>query len=66
MRYMNEIGAPARADWLDALATTAAVCGFKLENWYGVRIASDRAELETPPRARSGSPASRARSLGRY
>lgn len=27
MRYMNETGAPARAGWLDALTTTAAVCG---------------------------------------
>lgn len=27
MRYMNETGAPARADWLDALTTTATVSG---------------------------------------
>jgi len=27
MRYMNGIGAPTRADWLDALTTTATVCG---------------------------------------
>jgi hypothetical protein len=29
MRYMNETGAPARADWLDALTTTAIVCGWR-------------------------------------
>ena len=49
MRYVNEIGAPARADFLDALTSTAAACGLELENWYGVRIAVDAAELDPPP-----------------
>jgi|SRR5579863_627652 len=49
MRYVNEIGAPARADWLDALINTAAGCGLELENWYAVRIAVDTAELDLPP-----------------
>ena len=49
MRYVNEIGAPARADSLDALTSTAAACGLELENWYGVRIAVDAAELDPPP-----------------
>jgi S-adenosylmethionine-dependent methyltransferase len=49
MRYLNEIGAPARADWLDALTTTAAACGLELESWYGVRIAADMEELDPPP-----------------
>ena len=49
MRYVNEIGAPARADWLDALINTAVGCGLELENWYGVRIAADAAELDPPP-----------------
>ena len=49
MRYTNEIGAPARADSLDALTSTAAACGLELENWYGVRIAVDAEELDPPP-----------------
>ena len=49
MRYLNEIGAPARADSLDALTSTAAACGLELENWYGVRIAVDMEELDPPP-----------------
>jgi S-adenosylmethionine-dependent methyltransferase len=49
MRYVNEIGAPARADNLDALTTLAATCGLQLENWYGVRIAVDQDELDPPP-----------------
>jgi SAM-dependent methyltransferase len=49
MRYVNEIGAPARADSLDALTSTAATCGLQLEAWYGVRIAVDGAELDPPP-----------------
>jgi S-adenosylmethionine-dependent methyltransferase len=49
MRYVNEIGAPARADDLDALTTAAAGYGLRLENWYGVRIAVDQDELDPPP-----------------
>ena len=49
MRYLNEIGAPSRADHLDALTSTAAACGLELENWYGVRIAVDAEELDPPP-----------------
>ena len=49
MRYLNEIGAPARADCLDALTSTAAACGLELERWYGVRIAVDPEELDPPP-----------------
>ena len=49
MRYLNEIGAPARADSLDALTSTAAACGLELENWYGVRVAVDAEELDPPP-----------------
>jgi len=51
MRYLNEIGAPARADVLDALTSAAADCGLELENWYGVRIAVDTAELDPAPPA---------------
>lgn len=49
VRYKNEIGAPARADSLDALTDTAAACGLELENWYGVRIAVDAEEVDPPP-----------------
>jgi SAM-dependent methyltransferase len=49
MRYLNEIGAPARADDLGALISTAGAHGLGLENWYGVRIAVDPGELDPPP-----------------
>ncbi|HUB42855.1 MAG TPA: methyltransferase [Streptosporangiaceae bacterium] len=49
MRYLNEIGAPARADDLDVLTTCAAAYGLVLENWYGVRIAVDTQELDPAP-----------------
>jgi S-adenosylmethionine-dependent methyltransferase len=49
MRYINEIGTPARADDLAALTTLATACGLQLENWYGVRIAVDPDELDPPP-----------------
>ena len=49
LRYVNEIGAPARADDLDALTTAAAGYGLRLEHWYGVRIAVDLGELDPPP-----------------
>jgi S-adenosylmethionine-dependent methyltransferase len=49
MRYINEIGAPARADDLAALTTLATAYGLQLENWYGVRIAVDPDELDPAP-----------------
>jgi S-adenosylmethionine-dependent methyltransferase len=49
MRYVNEIGAPARADDLGALTDSAAAHGLVLENWYGVRIAVDPAERDPAP-----------------
>lgn len=49
MRYLNEIGAPARADSIDALTSAAGACGLELEHWYGVRIAVDTEELDPPP-----------------
>ncbi|HZR53267.1 MAG TPA: hypothetical protein VFB06_27620 [Streptosporangiaceae bacterium] len=36
-------------DSLDALTSAAAARGLELENWYGVRIAVDAAELDPPP-----------------
>lgn len=47
--YRNEIGAPARADDLDRLTALAGEHGLALEEWYGVRIAVDMAELDPPP-----------------
>jgi hypothetical protein len=49
MRYINEIGTPARADDLGTLTSSAAACGLRLETWYGVRIAVDPEELDPPP-----------------
>jgi SAM-dependent methyltransferase len=69
MRYMNEIGAPARADSLGALTSTAAAFEFELENWYGVRIAVDAAELDPPPPSDPGELAAlprRRRAPGRH
>ena len=49
MRYINEIGTPARADDLETLTAVAAAAGLELEHWYGVRIAVDLAELDPAP-----------------
>ncbi len=49
MRYINEIGTPARADDLRTLTVAAAAHGLELENWYGVRIAVDLEELDPAP-----------------
>jgi len=49
MRYMNEIGTPARADDLETLTAAAAAQGLGLENWYGVRIAVDLEERDPAP-----------------
>jgi S-adenosylmethionine-dependent methyltransferase len=49
MRYINEIGTPARADDLEALTAAAVADGLELEHWYGVRIAVDLEELDPAP-----------------
>lgn len=49
LRYTNELGTPARADDVAALAASAADSGLRLETWYGVRIAVDADELDPPP-----------------
>jgi S-adenosylmethionine-dependent methyltransferase len=49
MRYINEIGAPARADDLETFTAAAAADGLELENWYGVRVAVDLEELDPAP-----------------
>jgi hypothetical protein len=48
MRYLNEIGAPARTDDIGNLAAVAAESGLELVQWYGVRVAVDLAELDPP------------------
>jgi S-adenosylmethionine-dependent methyltransferase len=48
MRYLNEIGAPARTDDIHTLAAVAAESGLELVRWYGVRVAVDLAELDPP------------------
>jgi S-adenosylmethionine-dependent methyltransferase len=49
MRYTNEIGTPARADDLASLTAQAGTLGLRLENWYGVRVAVDLAEVHPEP-----------------
>lgn len=44
MRYVNEIGTPARADSFEKLVGIARTAGLELEQWYGVRVAVDLAE----------------------
>jgi S-adenosylmethionine-dependent methyltransferase len=48
MRYLNEIGAPARTDDVGTLAQVAGESGLELVRWYGVRVAVDLAELDPP------------------
>lgn len=49
MRYLNEIGSPARADTFEALVGQAEAAGLELEQWYGVRVAVDMGELDPAP-----------------
>jgi SAM-dependent methyltransferase len=49
MRYLNEIGTPARTDDLAELTSYASTLGLGLENWYGVRIAVDPEENDPEP-----------------
>ena len=48
VRYVNEIGSPARADDLGELLAGAGRHGLELESWYGVRIAVDVEEQDPP------------------
>jgi SAM-dependent methyltransferase len=48
VRYINEIGTPARAVDLDELVACAGRHGLELEDWYGVRIAVDSEEADPP------------------
>lgn len=49
MDYVNEIGAPARAQDFQALLDLGSKHGLELEQWYGIRIAVDTEELDAPP-----------------
>ncbi|HEX2904528.1 MAG TPA: methyltransferase domain-containing protein [Jatrophihabitans sp.] len=49
MPYRNEIGAPAQAQDRAALVAAAEAAGLQLEDWYGVRVAADLAELDPAP-----------------
>jgi len=49
MRYINEIGTPARTDDLAAITAEGGKLGLRLENWYGVRIAVDPDEVDPDP-----------------
>ncbi|HEX5969983.1 MAG TPA: methyltransferase domain-containing protein [Intrasporangium sp.] len=47
-RYVNEIGVRARADRLDQLVATFEREGLRVEQWYGIRVASDDVGVDTP------------------
>lgn len=49
VRYLNEIGAPARAVRLEELVASAGEHGLRIEEWYGVRIAVDAEEEDPAP-----------------
>ena len=49
MDYVNELGTPAHAQDFQSLLTLTAEHGLELEDWYGIRIAVDSAELDPPP-----------------
>jgi SAM-dependent methyltransferase len=49
MCYVNEIGAPARAQGFDTLLAAGAAHGLELEEWYGIRIAVDTEEQDPAP-----------------
>lgn len=51
LHYVNEIGAPARADRFETLVGLGRANGLELEQWYGVRVAVDLAELDPDPPA---------------
>ncbi len=46
--YRNEIGVPARADRLDDLTAALETEGLHVEEWYGVRVASDNVPVDAP------------------
>ena len=47
-RYRNEIGVDARADTLESLTADCAAAGLGIEEWYGVRVASDNVPVDEP------------------
>lgn len=46
--YINEIGVRARADRLDELVATFERERLRVEQWYGIRVASDDVAVDTP------------------
>ncbi|MDF8266238.1 class I SAM-dependent methyltransferase [Luteipulveratus flavus] len=46
--YVNELGVRARADRLADLVSSIERHGLQLEEWYGVRVASDRFPVDEP------------------
>ena len=46
--YVNEIGVRARADRVDELIRTFEREGLRVEQWYGIRLASDDVAVDTP------------------
>lgn len=46
--YRNELGVDARADTVSALAAACSDAGLEVEQWYGVRVASDGVPVDEP------------------
>lgn len=47
-RYVNEIGVPARADSLRSLTVHCEAAGLQVEDWYGIRVATDGVGVDAP------------------
>lgn len=46
--YRNEIGASARADSVEHITDLLAGCGLARSTWFGVRVATDGVDVQTP------------------
>lgn len=47
-RYRNEIGVDARADTLESLDAYCRATGLTVEQWYGIRVATDDVPVNAP------------------
>jgi 2-polyprenyl-3-methyl-5-hydroxy-6-metoxy-1,4-benzoquinol methylase len=46
--YVNELGVEAAAHRLDAIEATLAALGFRIEQWFGVRVFNDAVPSDAP------------------
>ena len=47
--YVNELGLDARAHRIDEIEDALASAGLRTITWYGVRVFTDAAVVDTPP-----------------